>query len=53
MAAKPTILQHKMSKVMKEWKTGALKSHGKPVTDQKQAIAIAYSEAAKRGSRQP
>lgn len=36
----------KMKKVMDEWKSGKLKSSsGDKVTDQKQAIAIAYSEA--------
>ncbi len=41
----------KVSKVMKEWKTGKLHSgskHGPVVTDQKQAIAIALSEQRKR-----
>lgn len=38
--------QKKISKVMKEFKAGTLKtSAGKPVTDQKMAIAIAMSEA--------
>lgn len=38
--------QAKMSKVMGEFKSGKLKTpDGKQVTDQKQAIAIAYSEA--------
>ena len=35
----------KFKKVMHEWKQGDLKdSHGNPVTDQKQALAIAFSE---------
>ena len=38
--------QKKIKKVMKEFKAGTLKtSAGKPVTDQKMAIAIAMSEA--------
>lgn len=38
--------EKKMAKVMKEWKEGKLKSSsGDVVTDQKQAIAIAMSEA--------
>lgn len=42
--------QHKMGKVMHEFKEGALHSgskHGPKVTDRKQAIAIAISEAKK------
>lgn len=35
----------KVGKVMHEYKTGKLKSHGKVVTDRNQAIAIALSEA--------
>ena len=38
----------KVKKVMKEWKAGKLRSgskHGPPVTNQKQAVAIALSEA--------
>jgi len=35
----------KFKKVMHEWKQGDLKdSHGNKVTDQKQALAIAFSE---------
>jgi len=35
----------KFKKVMHEWKLGKLKdSHGNPVKDQKQALAIAFSE---------
>lgn len=37
----------KFRKVMHEYKQGKLLSHGKPVTDQKQAVAIAFSEARK------
>jgi hypothetical protein len=39
----------KVSKVMKEWKAGKLKSGstGKKVKSQKQAVAIALSEARK------
>jgi hypothetical protein len=41
-----TAQEHKMEKVMKEFKEGTLKdSHGNPVTDRKQAIAIAMSES--------
>jgi hypothetical protein len=41
-----TLAQHrKVSKVMREFKRGALKSHGKVVTDRNQAIAIALNEA--------
>ena len=40
--------QKKIKVVMDEWKAGRLKSSsGKPVTDQKQAIAIAISESRK------
>lgn len=42
----------KVAKVMHEWKTGELHSgskHGPAVTSQKQAVAIAISEAAKAG----
>lgn len=45
---KPTMAQKKVGKVMKEWKEGTLHSgskKGKTVTSQKQAIAIALSEA--------
>lgn len=38
-------LQAKIAKVMDEWKAGTLKSgSGDKVTDQKQALAIAYSQ---------
>lgn len=38
--------QAKVSKVMKEFKAGTLKSSsGKPITNYKQAVAIALSEA--------
>ncbi len=39
------IYDDKVSKVMHEWKTNALKSNGKVIKNQKQAIAIAISEA--------
>ena len=45
----------KFKKVMHEWKAGLLKdSHGNEVTDQKQALAIAFSEqkrAKKKGKK--
>ena len=41
--------RNKVGKVMKEFKSGALKSgSGKKVTNRKQAIAIGISEANKR-----
>lgn len=41
--------QAKVKKVMDEWKSGSLKSSsGQKVTDQKQAIAIALSEAKRK-----
>ena len=45
--------QKKVGKVMGEFKSGKLKSSGKPVKNPKQAIAIALSEAKlpMRGSR--
>jgi hypothetical protein len=45
---KPTMAQKKVGKVMKEWKEGTLHSgskKGKVVTNPKQAVAIALSEA--------
>ncbi len=45
---KPTMAQKKVGKVMKEWKAGELHSgskKGKVVTNPKQAVAIALSEA--------
>ena len=43
-------LNQKISKVMQEYTQGHLKTAGKSkVTDRKQALAIAYSEAKKRG----
>jgi len=48
MAKKPTKAEKKVSKVMREYGTGTLKSSsGKKVTSRKQAIAIALSEAGK------
>jgi hypothetical protein len=47
---KPTIAAKKIGKVMGEWKAGTLHSgskKGPEVTSQKQAIAIALSEAKK------
>ena len=47
---KPTAGQKKVKKVMDEWKTGTLHSGSKSgpvVKSQKQAIAIALSEAGK------
>jgi hypothetical protein len=43
-------MESKASKVMKEFKSGKLKSgkSGKKVTNKKQAIAIAMSEARKK-----
>jgi len=39
--------EQKFKKVMHEFAQGKLESNGKPVTDQKQALAIAFSEARK------
>lgn len=39
--------EKKFQRVMHEFGQGELKSHGKKVTDQKQAVAIAFSEARK------
>lgn len=50
MAKKPTKAQAKVKKVMHEWKTGTLHTGSKKgpvVKSQKQAIAIALSEAGK------
>jgi hypothetical protein len=48
MAKKPTKAEKKVSKVMREYGTGTLKSSsGKKVTSRKQAIAVALSEAGK------
>lgn len=45
MAKKPTKAEKKVSKVMREYGAGTLKSSsGKKVTSRKQAIAIALSE---------
>ena len=41
-----TKMQRKVKKVMREYKSGELKSSsGQKVTDQKQAVAVAMSEA--------
>jgi hypothetical protein len=46
--------EHKIDKVMKEHKSGTLKSSsGKKVTSRKQAVAIALSEARKSGAKIP
>lgn len=50
MAKKPSKADAKVSKVMREFKAGTLKSGGKKgpkVKSRKQAIAIALSEAGK------
>jgi hypothetical protein len=48
MTKKPTKAQKKVEKVMSEYSAGTLKSSsGKKVTNRKQAIAIALSEAGK------
>ena len=42
-------MQKKAQKVMKEYKSGTLKSSsGKKVTDRKQAVAIAMSESGQK-----
>lgn len=49
MAKKPTKADKKVKKVMGEYKDGSLKSSsGKPVTNKKQAVAIAMSEAKRK-----
>ena len=50
---KKTAAQKKVSKVMKEWGAGTLHSGkgGKVVTNQKQALAIAYSVAKKKAKK--
>ena len=46
--------KRKMKKVMDEWKEGKLKTNaGKPVKNQKQAVAIGLSEARKEGAKVP
>ncbi|MBI3306135.1 hypothetical protein HYZ82_03370 [Candidatus Nomurabacteria bacterium] len=47
--------QKKVAKVMHEWKEGKLHSgrSGKKVKSQKQAVAIAISEARKAGAKVP
>lgn len=39
--------QEKIAKVMGEFKRGKLTTHGKPVKNRKQAVAIAMSESSK------
>ena len=54
MAKKKTIAQKKVKKVMHEWKEGKLHSGSKKgplVTNKKQSIAIALSEARKAGGK--
>jgi hypothetical protein len=54
MAKKSTRAQDKVHKVMKEKKSGTLKSgSGKKVTSRKQAIAIGLNEARKSGAKVP
>lgn len=51
---KKTVKQKKVKKVMNEWKTGELHSGSKKgpvVKNQKQAIAIALSEARKASKK--
>lgn len=47
--------QNKIAEVMKKWEKGELKSgkSEKPVTSQKQAVAIGISEARKAGDKVP
>lgn len=47
--------QKKVAKVMHEWKIGKLKSgrSGKKVKNQKQAVAIALSQARRAGAKVP
>lgn len=54
MAKKTAKGKRKVEKVMHEYKEGTLKSgSGKKVTNRKQAVAVALSEARKAGSRIP
>ena len=54
MSIRSRLLDHKMKKVMGEYKAGTLRSGGKrKVRSRKQALAIAYSEARRRGARIP
>jgi hypothetical protein len=39
----------KVQKVMEEWETGKLKSGGKKVKSQAQAVAIALAQSRKKG----
>jgi hypothetical protein len=56
MAKESKKAQEKVKKVMHEWKEGKLHSgskKGPSVTSQKQAVAIALSEARKKGLKTP
>ena len=56
MSKKKTKKENKVSKVMHEWGEGKLHSGSKKgpiVKSQKQAVAIALSEARKKGARIP
>jgi Family of unknown function (DUF6496) len=54
MAKTPTKGKGKVKKVMHEYKEGTLKSgSGKKVSNRKQAVAVALSEARQSGARIP
>lgn len=54
MAKRTTKGKNKIEKVMDEYKEGTLKSgSGGKVTNRKQAVAVALSEARKSGARIP
>lgn len=44
--------KNKVGKVMHEFKVGSLTTHGKTVTNRKQAIAIALSEGERHAAKQ-
>ena len=51
---KASTRKNKVSKVMKEFKAGALKSSsGQKITRRKQAVAVALSEARRAGAEIP
>lgn len=51
---KPSKGRNKVKKVMHEYKEGTLKSgSGKKITNRKQAVAVALSEARQAGARIP